>query len=199
MAGKSTQRFSFIHRLWSRQTETPSEQTLSGQTLSEQTPSGQTLSGALADGFQFLDVGSLRDSDLQLVLVDASVPRNVREACPQYVFAMRRACDNAKMGSISLRIGDTHFLTHFAGHIGYGVDSGFRGSRLAARSVRLLLPLARRHAIAPLWITCNPDNWASRRSCELAGAQLVETVDLPANCEMYRLGERQKCRYKIEL
>ena len=38
--------------------------------------------------------------------------------------------------------------------------------------MRLLLPLARRHGLQTVWITCNPDNWASRRTCELAGAEL---------------------------
>ena len=72
-----------------------------------------------------------------------------------------------------------------------------RGRRYAARGVRLLLPLAARHGIDPLWITCNPENLASRRTCELAGAELVEVVDLPPGEEMYQAGERQKCRYRL--
>jgi tagatose 1,6-diphosphate aldolase len=63
----------------------------------------------------------------------------------------------------------------------------------------LLLPLARRHGLKDLWITCNPDNLASRRTCELAGAEFVEIVDLPANSGMYRRGDRQKCRYRLDL
>jgi predicted acetyltransferase len=65
--------------------------------------------------------------------------------------------------------------------------------------VRLLLPLARRHGMTWLTITCNPANIASRRSCELAGAQLIEIVDLPPTTELYARGERQVCRYRIEL
>jgi predicted acetyltransferase len=49
-----------------------------------------------------------------------------------------------------------------------------------------------------VWITCNPDNWASRRTCELAGAELVEIVDLPEDNDMYRKGKRRKCRYRLE-
>jgi tagatose 1,6-diphosphate aldolase len=41
------------------------------------------------------------------------------------------------------------------------------------------VPLAVRHGLSELWITCNPDNIASRRTCEAAGAELVEVVDLP--------------------
>ena len=46
--------------------------------------------------------------------------------------------------------------------------------------------MARRHGLATVWITCNPDNRASRRTCELTGAQLVEIVDLPADNDKYR-------------
>ena len=74
-----------------------------------------------------------------------------------------------------------------------------RGHRYAARSVRLLLPLARAHGFTTLWITCNPDNWPSRRTCELAGGTLVEIVDLPPDNDMYLEGERQKCRYRFDL
>jgi predicted acetyltransferase len=151
------------------------------------------------NAFSFLDPGVLIDDDLQLVLAQTANAQHTRGWAPHYIFQMVRVADRAKMGSISLRIGDTHFLTMYAGQIGYGVEPAFRGHRYAARSVRLLLPLARRHGLNPLWITCNPDNWASRKSCEIAGAQLIEVVDLPADCDMYRAGERRKCRYRIEL
>jgi tagatose 1,6-diphosphate aldolase len=62
----------------------------------------------------------------------------------------------------------------------------------------LLLPLARSHGLMTIWITCNPDNFASRRTCELAGATLVEIVDLPEDNDMYQRGERQKCRYRLD-
>ena len=61
------------------------------------------------------------------------------------------------------------------------------------------MPLARRHGLAELWITCNPENKASRRTCEFAGAELIEIVDLPPHTDMYQEGERQKCRYRLQL
>lgn len=62
-----------------------------------------------------------------------------------------------------------------------------------------LPPLARKHGLETLWITCNPDNVASSRTCESLGAEVVEKVDPPRNKNAYRKGERQKLRYKIEL
>lgn len=85
----------------------------------------------------------------------------------------------------------------YAGHIGYTVEPPHRGRRYAARSVALLVRLARRHEMSTLWITCDPDNAASRRTCELTGAELVEIVDVPRDDEIYREGSRQKCRYRL--
>jgi tagatose 1,6-diphosphate aldolase len=50
-----------------------------------------------------------------------------------------------------------------------------------------------------LWITCNPYNIASRRTCELAGGELVEIVDLPKDTDMHQRGERKKCRHRFDL
>lgn len=40
-------------------------------------------------------------------------------------------------------------------------------------------------------LTCNPDSFASRRTCERSGAELTGMVDLPPETDMYQEGERQ--------
>jgi tagatose 1,6-diphosphate aldolase len=102
-------------------------------------------------------------------------------------------------GGIGLRIGDTPNLRQFIGHVGYNVYPAARGRHLAERATRLLLPLARRHGLTTLWITCNPDNVPSHRTCQRLGATYVDTVDLPLNHDLYVRGERKKCRYRLEL
>jgi len=89
----------------------------------------------------------------------------------------------------------------YGGHI---ATAFCRAPRASLRRPRLpaALALARSHDLNPLWITCNPDNIASRRTCELAGATLVEIVDLPENTDMY-LAESAKSVaieliYKVE-
>lgn len=147
--------------------------------------------------FQFLEVEELVDGDLQLVLI-AQVPAN-EERCfvPLYKFEMKVGGET--VGEIKLRIGDTEDLRMFSGQIGYGVLPPFRGQRFAARSCRLLLDLARRHEMAELWITCDENNLASRKTCELAGAKLIAIVDLPAYHDIYKRGGRRNCRYRIAL
>ena len=53
--------------------------------------------------------------------------------------------------------------------------------------------------MSELWITCNPDNIASRRTCERLGAEMKGVIDVPPGHILYARGERQKCRYRIAL
>jgi len=149
--------------------------------------------------FEFVDPGPLVDGDLELTLVGKYPGNAAKGHVPSYHFEMRRVGKATRMGNISLRIGNTEHIVKYAGHIGYGVAPKFRGHRYAARSCKLLFPLARRHGINAVWITCNPDNLPSRRTCEIIGAEYVETVDLPEDTDMYRAGERSKCRYRVDL
>jgi predicted acetyltransferase len=103
------------------------------------------------------------------------------------------------VGGIGFRVGTTPELEMFSGNLGYHVYPPARGHHFAERSCRLLLPLAKRHGMRLLWITCNPGNIASRKTCERLGATLVDIVNIPRNHEFYSRGERQKCRYRLVL
>ncbi len=102
-------------------------------------------------------------------------------------------------GTISLRISDDEGTRMYYGHVGYLVFPPARGKRYAERSLRLLLPLAARHGMSELWITTNPDNIPSRRTCERLGAEYVQTVDVPPKHPLYQRGERRKCRYRLPI
>ena len=162
--------------------------------------------------FQFRDPGVLVDGDLRLRLHGTLQSDARRGIVPEYIFDMVRATgpDTIEgpdkpdkpatvMGRLSLRIGNTEHIEKYAGHIGYSVDPPYRGRRLAARSCLLILPLARAHGINPLWITCNPENTASRRTCEIIGSTLVETVPIPPTDPLYRWDTKWKCRYRVDL
>ena len=153
----------------------------------------------MKDPFEFLNPGELVDADLTLVLVD-KVPANpTKKRVPSYEFEIRSTATGIAMGHIRFRVGDANSILYYPAHIGYGVKEEFRGNHYAARSLRLLLPFARAHGLDKLWIGCVPENIASRKTCELAGAQLHEIVDIPKTHEMYQEGYRQSCRYYIDL
>jgi predicted acetyltransferase len=145
----------------------------------------------------FIEPGKLLDGELLLVLDRYLMADPERERVPAYHFNMVLQDPLVVIGAINLRIGNPDRLVLYRGHIGYSVKAEYRGHHFAARSVRLLMPLAAAHGLNPLWITCDPDNFASRRTCELAGAEFVEIIDVPADEEMYQRGIRQKCRYRL--
>jgi predicted acetyltransferase len=138
----------------------------------------------------------LRHGDLELRLSDYSVHSFHR--VPTYFFQMLSQYSEDELGTINLRVGSNAHIERYAGHIGYGVHPAHRGHHYAARSLTLLVPLAHKLKIDPLWITCDPDNMASRRSLEIAGAEFVEIVQVPKDCGIRRFGGRmRKCRYRL--
>jgi predicted acetyltransferase len=139
-------------------------------------------------------------TDFLAVAPNGRHPGDGISRCPSYHFWMRLtdASPLRIAGSISLRIGPEAEL-RYAGHIGYNVYPPVRGRHLAERAGRLLFPLARRYGMKSVWITCNPDNTASRKTAQRLGATLVETVPVPPGHELYLRGEREKCRFRIDL
>lgn len=153
---------------------------------------------SICEPFEFLDPGELVDGELELVLAYRFGSDPNRDPVPSYEFEMRLAGTRQRAGAISLRVGSTEHM-RYVGHIGYRVAEAHRGHHFAARATRLLIPLARAHGMDELWITCDPDNWPSRRTCELAGADFVELVAVPRHDSLYGQGDRLKRRYSIDL
>lgn len=161
---------------------------------SETVTTQNTLTDTVTD-FVFFDPGSLVDGDFELVLRKTCPANQERGLVPEYKFEMRLVNTPVKIGDISFRVGYTEKLNYYGGNIGYNVEPAYRGHHYAARSCLLLLPLARRHGLNPIWITCDPDNWASRRTCELVGATLIEIRETEIHPNEYRI----KCRYRLDL
>jgi predicted acetyltransferase len=149
-----------------------------------------------------LDLGRLSELivlDEDLMLEPGELTPHPIHKVPTCFLRMVHARSRAPMGSINLRIGNSAHLQLYAGHVGYFVDEAYRGNRYASRALRLLMPMARELGLDPLWVTCDPENIASRRTCELAGARLVEIVDVSEACIIRRSGHPRKCRYLLEL
>src|SRR4051794_20305548 len=100
--------------------------------------------------------GELREGELRLDFTDYSV--HAVHKVPTYHFRMMHTESGEELGTIRLRVGSTRHIEMYAGHVGYRVHEPHRGHRYASRSVRLLIPMAQRLGLDPLWITCDPDN-----------------------------------------
>jgi predicted acetyltransferase len=148
--------------------------------------------------FLFLRPGCLIDGDLELILVKKSPADPVKGYSPAYEFEMRHPKEGTAMGVIRLRI-DSTLKLRYPGHIGYEVKKQFRGHRYAARSCKLIAPFARAHGLNAVWLTVDPKNVPSQRTCNIIGATYMETVRIPKNHEMYAQGARFRRRYRLDV
>ncbi|MDE7296327.1 MAG: GNAT family N-acetyltransferase, partial [Clostridia bacterium] len=86
------------------------------------------------------------------------------------------------------------------GNIGYRINEPYRGHHYAGKACLLRFELAKKHNMDYLIITCNPDNFASIKTCEYVGCRFVETVELPQDNDMrVEDGETHKCIYRIDI
>jgi len=148
--------------------------------------------------FKFLPPGRLVDRELELVVMRTAAADPEKRHCPMYEFAMIHTHRRTMMVKIRLRIASARAL-RYPGHIGYDVAPKYRGHRYAARSCQLLLPLARSHGLKAVWLTVNPENTASRKTCQLLGARYIETVRIPRDHELYHVCKRYCRRYRLSL
>jgi predicted acetyltransferase len=141
--------------------------------------------------------GSLQLQDDELAIEPIEVAPHPVHKVPTYFFKLVHVDSGEELGRINLRAGSSSHIELYAGHIGYAVEAAHRGHRYASRALRLLVPLASQLRIDPLWITCDPENVPSRRTCELAGGKFEEIVDVPPACIIYQNGHPKKCRYRL--
>ncbi len=148
---------------------------------------------------QFLDTSFLKSEEIFLQLDRTVDPADAGRPdwLPAYHF---RIClpDGTEAGVCDLRVGHNESV-YYGGNIGYRVHPQHRGHHYAGKACLLLFALARRHGLTYLYITCNPENIPSRRTCEFAGGRLETVVDLPPDNDMALRGEPRKCIYKFSL
>lgn len=131
---------------------------------------------------EFLDTDFLKSDEIFLKCTHKSPGDPTKNWVPAYHFDICKV-DGQKVGSCNFRIGYTPGL-YYAGHIGYAVDEAYRGNHYAAKACQLLFHLAKMHKMDYLYITCNPDNIASKKICESLGGRLLEVAELPEDNEM---------------
>lgn len=148
--------------------------------------------------FEFYDVERINGKEIDLVLSEKREAVLEKAYLPCYVFDICLGGTEIKAGIISFRVGFNSNI-HYGGNIGYGVFEDYRGNHYAAKACLLLKDLAIKHNQSELIITCDPDNIASRKTCEYIGAELIEIVKLPEWTEMYKMGKKIKCRYRWNL
>ena len=79
------------------------------------------------------------------------------------------------LGRITLRHELTDALLTWGGHIGYAVRPSARRRGIASAALRRILEVADDRGINPALVTCDVDNFASRRVIERAGGEYEDT------------------------
>ncbi len=102
------------------------------------------------------------------------------------------------VGICDLRFGENEEL-YYAGNIGYTVFMRYRGNHYAYKACMILLEIAKKEGIKKLWITCSPENIASRKTIEKLNSTLLEVADVPHDHWLYRNGETVKNIYEIKV
>ena len=146
----------------------------------------------------FLDTDFLESDEIKLVLERTTDADPARNWVPSYHFLI---CDRqgTAMGHCALRIGYHDSLYH-GGHIGYSVHEKYRGHHYAAKACKLLFLLAKEHNMSYLYITCDPDNLPSRRTCEYLQGEFLGVVELPEDNDMkINDGKTHMCIFKFNL
>jgi predicted acetyltransferase len=147
----------------------------------------------------FFDTNELKSNEIFLKLEETVDANPEKRWVPLYRFKICLVSDFSEIGHCDFRVGNTEKL-YFGGNIGYTIYEKFRGKHYAAKACLLLFDLARKHGMRYLYITCNPENIASRKTCEYAGGVLESTIELPTDNDMYIYdGERNKCIYRFNL
>jgi tagatose 1,6-diphosphate aldolase len=146
---------------------------------------------------EFLNTDNLKTDEIVLKLDHTCEANPEKQWVPAYYFNICLP-DGTAIGYCDLRIGHNAKL-YVGGNIGYGIDEPYRGHRYAAKACKLLFGLAKRHGLDYVIITCQPDNIASARTCEIAGGRFLEIVDIPEDNEMYAEGKRKVRVYRFEI
>jgi len=145
----------------------------------------------------FCDCDDLKTDEIFLKLQKTLVADATKDMVPSYHFSICLT-GGTEVGFCDFRIGNTQKL-FFGGNIGYTIYEKYRGNGYAAKAVTLLLTLAKKHSMSYLYITCNPDNIPSIRTCEKAGGKLIGIIELPTDNDMFAQGDKQACIYKFDL
>ena len=146
----------------------------------------------------FLETSFLYNDEIKLILQRTADKNDERGWVPAYYFDI---CDldGNKMGRCDLRIGHNE-NTYYGGNIGYAIEEKYRGHHYAAKACLLLFELARMHNLGYVMIACDPDNYASQKTCEYVGCKFLGIKELPEDNDMrVDLGKTEMCIYKFVL
>ena len=131
---------------------------------------------------------------MSLILNKVLFPDDIFDV-PTVVYDVYDQAVDKIVGRIEYRHETGRDLTYY-GNVGYLIYQKYRGQGYAYRACLALLEILD-SSIETVYITCNPDNIASKKTIEKLGASYIGLVDVAVDHELYKYGETQKEVYLI--
>lgn len=131
------------------------------------------------------------DDVIRIKLVNQHIDSNPNGWGHSYIFDIYERQTGKIVGRCDLRKGESETL-RLAGHIGYTIYVPYRGHHYAAKACMLLFQFAKSLDMKEIIITCNTDNIASYKTCEIAGCTYLKDEVVPIHHELYAQGDRIK-------
>ena len=108
------------------------------------------------------------DGQIDLIPIRVSPAEKELGFGRERLWRITRHGSRREIGQISYRSGESAAVYYY-GHIGYHIDPPFRGHHYAARACRLIEQEILRSGKSSVIITTDPENRASRKTCEALG------------------------------
>lgn len=110
---------------------------------------------------------------------------------PYYIYFI--IVDDIEVGRIVYREGNDS-SRYFDGHIGYSIDEEYRGHNYSYYACLLLREYIEKDFV---YITCDPDNIASKKIIEKLGCEFIERAVIPSYLRnVFSKDEKEKLIYR---
>jgi len=134
------------------------------------------------------------DGVIDLIPLHVGRPRPELQFGHEQLWRITRHNERKEIGQISYRDGESRGVYYY-GHIGYHIETAYRGHHYALRACRLIREEIRLSGKSSAVITCDPDNIPSRKTCERLGCLYEGETRVPEDLVRQFDINAIKCRY----
>lgn len=138
----------------------------------------------------------IKGDTLTLKLIETCIGDD--KIIPFYYYDIYLNSISCPVGKISIRIGYNEH-SYFNGNIGYEIDEPFRGNGYAKIAVMMTYSVAKFHGMTQLIVTCDENNYSSKRVISKLGGTHIETITPPKNYVFYYDGIPKQSIYRIDI
>ena len=134
------------------------------------------------------------DGEIDLIPIHIDPPNPELRFGHEQIWRITMHNNRKEIGQISYRDGESRCVYYY-GHIGYHIDPPYRGKHFAYKACLLIRNEIRLSGKTSVVITCDPDNQASRKTCERLRCLLEGETPVPEDLQQKYELSAVKCRY----